>query len=82
MKIFSIYDKVAEEHGSLYEAKNEAVAIRMFKQLLANDLYQKTDYELHYLGAWNSKTGEITPIIPIISIPVQWSPSEEEKKYG
>ncbi|QCS36943.1 nonstructural protein [Tortoise microvirus 30] len=73
--IFTIYDKVAEESGGLFEAKNEATAIRMFKNFLKNDIFAKTDYKLMLLGIFNKEINKIESKDPEELI-VQWSPAE------
>lgn len=49
MKIYAIYDRVAQESGPLFEAKNDLVAIRMTKEFFDKspedyDLYCLADY--------------------------------------
>ena len=46
--IYTIRDKVAEEVGPLFQAKNDAVAIRQFKQLV-KDSENPEEYELFVL---------------------------------
>lgn len=49
MNLYTVYDKVAEESGPLYEAKNDAVALRMVLKYLADN----PDYELFCVGEYN-----------------------------
>lgn len=61
MKLFSVYDRKAQEFGLLFEAKNEDVAIRQFKNMLANDrLYPPEDYNLYSFGEFNREKGDFT----------------------
>ena len=56
--IYTIRDKVAEEVGPLFQAKNDAVAIRQFKQLI-KDSENPEEYELLCLGDFNDQTIEL-----------------------
>lgn len=44
-KIYVIYDKMADDNGPVFQAVNDAVAIREFSQLLENTKYPE-DFEL------------------------------------
>ena len=66
--IYTIRDKVAEEVGPLFQAKNDQVAIRQFKHLI-KDSENPEEYELLCLGDFNDQTIELaTGKIKIIKI--------------
>jgi len=48
MILYSIYDKVADEFGPFYEAKNDMVASRAYAGLVKPEMVH--DYELYAVG--------------------------------
>lgn len=50
MKLYVIRDKVAEESGPVFEAKNDGVAWRKYQELLSQSQFSG-DYELRYIGS-------------------------------
>lgn len=48
MKLYTIYDKLAGEHGPIFEAKNDLVAARSFAHALKGA--PVIDYELYLVG--------------------------------
>ena len=69
--IYTIRDKVAEEVGPLFQAKNDAVAIRQFKQLI-KDSENPEEYELLCLGDFNDQTIELeTGKVKVININIE-----------
>lgn len=61
--IYTIYDKVAEECGPLFQAKSDAVACRAYRTSLAN-VQDTDDYKLLRVGYIDKETGIITSQIP------------------
>lgn len=60
MKLFSVYDRKAEEFGPLFEAKNEDVAIRQFKNMLSSErMLSPEDYNLYCFGEFDREKGHI-----------------------
>lgn len=74
-QIFTIRDKVAEESGTIFEAKNIGIATRMYKNLLKDQPY-KDDFDLLLLGEINHNNDELIKYDSIESIPVTFSPAE------
>ena len=73
--IYTIRDKVAEEVGPLFQAKNDAVAIRQFKQLI-KDFENPEEYELLCLGDFNDQTIELeTGKVKVININIEVIPN-------
>ena len=73
--IYTIRDKVAEEVGPLFQAKNDAVAIRQFKQLI-KDSENPEEYELLCLGDFNDQTIELeTCKVKVININIEVIPN-------
>lgn len=56
MILYSIYDKVADEFGPIYEAKNDMVASRAYASLVKPEI--EHDYELYAVGKRFDRTGE------------------------
>lgn len=56
--IYSIYDKVAQEFGPVFEAKNDDVAERNHINAISNVVY-KDDFELYCVGSIDHETGLI-----------------------
>ena len=54
--IYTIYDKVAEECGPLFQAKSDAVACRACRTSLSN-VHDVDDYKLLRVGYINKSTG-------------------------
>lgn len=65
MKLYTIFDKDAEEHNErLITTVNDAVAKRILKTSMAQDkalMINAKNYELIYLGLFDKETGTITP---------------------
>ena len=57
--LYTIYDKVAEETGPLFEAKSDAVASRSARTLLA-EVQTVDDFKLLRVGYSDKTTGMIT----------------------
>lgn len=72
IQIFSIYDKVAQESGPLFLAKNLAVAKRMAHGNLKN--VEKSDFYLRSHGDFNVETGEIT-VQTIVDYDIEEAPN-------
>lgn len=57
MKLYSVCDSVAEEYGPVFEAKNDDVAKRSFKQILDKSSVSPADFELCCIGEFDHETG-------------------------
>lgn len=55
-EIFTIYDKVAQEAGPLFQAKNLYVAMRCVKEMLKDSVINPTEYDLVRLGTFDSES--------------------------
>jgi hypothetical protein len=59
MKLYVIYDRVAEESGPVFEAINDGIANRAYKAFLAKQThawFDETDYALICVGELDKKT--------------------------
>lgn len=66
-RIYVIYDRTAEECGPLFEAPNDGVALRSYRQLMEKlPVYQKADFRLYKIAAIDPHTMqfqvEISPV--------------------
>jgi len=79
MILYSIYDKVADEYGPIFEAKNDMVASRGYAGLVKPDMVH--DYELYAVG--ERVNGDISfilvPYDPIRKIDVTVKFSADKK---
>ena len=84
MKLYTIFDKLAGEHGPVFEAKNNLVAARSFAHALKGA--PAIDYELYLVGERINLADEpegqylIQSLVPT-RIPVDICISQD-KKYG
>lgn len=60
MRIYVIYDKVAVGVGFPFAAKNDGVALRLFRQGIKDvPEIDRDAYELRCIGAYDEKDGDI-----------------------
>lgn len=84
MKLYTIFDKLAGEHGPVFEAKNDLVAARSFAHAIKGA--PAIDYELYLVGERINLADEpdgqylIKSLVPL-KIPVDIAMSTD-KKYG
>ncbi len=55
-EIFTIYDKVAQEAGPLFQAKNLYVAMRCVKEMLKDSIVNPSEYDLVRIGTFDSES--------------------------
>jgi len=60
-RMYTVYDKVAEEGGPLFQAKNDQVAVRVTNKIMESQKLKVVDYELLYMGVYDSETLVICP---------------------
>jgi len=57
VRLYTIYDRVAEEAGPLFPAVNDGIAIRNYRNVLEQvPEYQRGDYRLYYIGEFDPHT--------------------------
>lgn len=60
MNLYTVYDRIAEESGPVFEAKNDGVAMRMFLTIKSKTDNLQDDYKLLRLGSIDHQTSMIT----------------------
>lgn len=66
MKLYSIYDKVAQTYGAPTCQVNDAVAKRWFKVVCDETPIPASDLDLAYLGDYHEDEGVIVAQMPVI----------------
>jgi len=59
--IYTIYDKVAEISGPVFQAKNDSTAIRILADLVMRTDVVAEDYEMYRIGTFDDETREMVP---------------------
>ncbi len=59
-ELFTIYDKVAQEAGPIFQAKNLYVAMRYVEEMIKNSNINLTEYDLVRLGSFDSESMSIS----------------------
>lgn len=71
-KIYVVYDRVAEESGPVFEAKNDGVAIRQYLHLIKTKNMVPADFNLLHVGEIDHDVSVITanpaPIEVILNV--------------
>lgn len=63
MNLYVIYDRVAQESGPVFEAKNDGIAVRQMRNVLSeNPASKPLEYQLLNVGTIDHETNVITPI--------------------
>ncbi len=61
--IYTVYDKVAEEAGPLFQAKNLLVAKRYVNEMVKGTKIDISEYELVRVGSFDSESSDLK-IVP------------------
>lgn len=77
MKVYCVYDRVAQEGGPLFTAKNDGVAIRMYRRILSTEKVEnESDYMFYCLGEYDSEQ----PLILGDRVPTMIDTSEDDNE--
>jgi len=66
--IYVMYDRVAQESGPVWEAKNDGVAVRGFNQMLEKSRVPPEEYRLLRVASMDKETNEVTPVSPAVEV--------------
>lgn len=65
IKCFTIYDRVLDDHTTLFTAQNEGMAVRQVNSMRRNPNHPLNDYpdemDLYEVGAFDSSTALLEP---------------------
>lgn len=70
-KMYAIKDEVAGEFGPVQVLKNDAVACRMFKNVMINEAKNNInpdDFSLYCLGDFDNESGSISPTLSLVPL--------------
>lgn len=77
MRLYCVYDKLAEESGPIFEAKNDTVAIRMYNGI--NFPGERDHYKLLFIGDYSHDPVRITAFSePVEVVDVSRSVEDEQ----
>lgn len=69
MRVYVIFDRVAQESGPLFEAKNDAVAVRQARNLIASANGARPDeFRLLYMGDIDHDTNMLSLASPPVDV--------------
>lgn len=74
--VYTVRDTVAQESGPIFTAKNDAIAFRQFSNILKETTTPK-DFQLIYLGKYNTEIGKIYADEPTLVEIVDTTPLNE-----
>lgn len=66
--MYVVYDRVAEESGPVFEAKNDGVAVRKYRDLMDKSAVSVVDYRLLLVGVIDHLTSRICVTFPPIEV--------------
>ena len=71
MYLYCLYDKLAEEAGPVFEAVNDAIALRNVRQMVSRNGLDESEYYLYKIGEYSSKLPSISayPKAVVVNIP-------------
>nr|UXQ87929.1 MAG: nonstructural protein [Microvirus sp.] len=61
-ELYSIKDRLAEEYGPVFQAKNKAIAERNFNNLVEREKLNEDEFSLVLVGHFNNNTGVLTTV--------------------
>lgn len=71
VRLYSVFDRVAQEFSPISEAVNDGVAWRMYRQVMQENP-NASDFQVMYVGDFDRKKGVLTPArIPVVIDPTQ-----------
>lgn len=68
MNLYCLFDRMSQEYLPVFQAHNDLVATREFRNVAANNAPGNTvasnteDYDLYQVGSRDTRTGVITPL--------------------
>lgn len=56
MRVYTIFDRLAQEAGPVFEQRNDAVALRAYKKMLLKSGEHPEEYQLLWIGTIDHNT--------------------------
>jgi len=63
MSLYVIFDKVAQEAGPVFSAKNDGIALRSCRNIMA-DVDNLDDYRILCVGSFDNVSCVVVPVVP------------------
>lgn len=76
MKLYTIYDKVAEEAGPIVTAKNDGIASRLFVHLVQKEGLNPVDYTLLFVADFDTTVSKVVGLEVPLEVPLNFSDVE------
>lgn len=80
--IYSLFDFVAQDYGPLFEAKNDAVALRIMQHMNFPEGCDPKDFYLMRLGMFDRETGKVNGEVTPRKIDFTNKEIEDEQEVG
>lgn len=68
MELYVLYDRVAMESGPVFEAKNEAVALRKYLYFRDENGLDEKDFMLLRVGEIDHELNKVKPVFPAVEV--------------
>lgn len=77
LSVYTIFDRMAEESGPVFTAKNDAVAYRSFQLMLRKEQSSGSDLTLYCVGSYDN---EDLTLVAGKKYVVTYNPGEDETR--
>lgn len=84
IRLYAVYDRIAEESGPIFEAKNDGIAKRNYDAFIQSQvqkdelgLFEPTDFQCLFLGDYDKTTCTLTPAETTTEVIPQFSHVED-----
>lgn len=64
-RLYVIFDRVAEESGPIFEAKNDGVAYRMYEKYMDGKDVEREEFKLLKVGTFDHDSNELVAYGPL-----------------
>lgn len=65
-KIYSVRDNLSEEYAPPFVSKNDAVAVRQYRDLIRSQKLNPDEFGLYFLGTYETEFGVIESLLPTL----------------
>lgn len=82
--IYAVYDRVAEECGPVFSARNDGVAMRAYRQMMHDNRATVGEYKLVRLASYDTISMLVSPeVVPVeVTLPPSADDLVVESKVG